>query len=161
MAKEPFAQFFDYLITKFNAESTFVTSSDNIIIGESLDLIHKPASYFPRIEFLVGKLKFDGYIDQRNLEQSFRITLGAHIKRASDATTPDDMYNAIKLAREITKIIYSINSDKVSGIDICDGFIQIEGYSEADIEYEIFPKITSVIYFAEAQIQLMDNYSNN
>ena len=161
MAKEPFAQFFDYLITKFKNEGTIITNPDNIVIGESLDFIHKDDSYFPRVEFLVSKLKFDGFMDGRNIEQSFRISLGAHLRRATDATTPEDMYDGIRLAREITKITYGIHLDKISGVTICDGFIQMGGFSEADIEYEIFPKITSVIYFAEAQIQLRDNYSNN
>ena len=161
MINEPFADFLEHIITKFNTVGTFATNPENVVIGESLDLMRRPDTSFTRIEILVGKLKFDGFDDQRNLSQSFRVGIAGHIRRAVNAVQAVDMFEAIRFAREITKILYSTHTDRLNGIKVCAGFLQMGGYSEADLEYEMFPRVTSVLYVAEAKIQLEDTYSNN
>jgi len=162
MAKEPLADFLDSLINKHIEYGTFARNPENIIIGETLTgLVQKSDDYFPRIEILITKLKGDGFIDQRNMNQSFRISQAGYIRRKENVTIPQDMFDAIRWGREFLKILYMFHDDRVSGIFPCDGFIQISGYPEVFFEYEMFPKITSVVVEAEAEIQLADNYTNN
>jgi len=100
MANEPFADFLNAVLEKHrNGGSTFVTDNANIVIGESkYGLAHKNATtYFPRLEALITKLKYDGYTDQRIVDQAFRFSLAGHLKRAQDDTTDSDMWNAIKI----------------------------------------------------------------
>lgn len=161
MAKEPFAQFLDYLMNKYTTLGTYVTNPDNIVIGESMSMVTRPDADFPRLEFLISKLKYDGYTDQRVINQTFRFSVGGHLRRAQDDTTKEDMFDAIKWGRELVKLMYEIHNDVIAGNFPCDGFIQMSGFPEVFMEYELFPKITSVILVAEAEIQLYDDFTNN
>lgn len=159
--KEPLAQLLNYLITKFKASCTFITDPTNVIIGETPDLIGLPDTKYPRVEVLIRKLAYGGYADQRIVNQGYRIDVGGHIRRAQDATTEEDMYTAIRFGTELVNLVYSAHTDKIAGTPVCDGFIQMSGFPEMFFEYELFPKITSVILVAEAEIQLRDIYTNN
>ena len=159
--KEPFAQFLDYLITKFTSGCTFVTDPTNIIIGETPDMIGLNDGKFPRLEILIAKLAYGGFLDQRTVQQSFRISIGGHIRRTQDTTTSSDMYSLIQFGTELANLVYSAHTDKMNGVPICDGFIQIGGFPELFFEYELFPKISTVLLVAEAEIQLTDIYTNN
>ena len=161
MADEPFVQFFKYLMDKMFSKGTFVNNPDNMVIGESIDLIGKDDSYFPRMEYLIDKIKWDGYIDQRMQSLSFRFQINAIYRREEDLVKDEDMFTAVKWATEIKSIISSLHDDVVAGKTICDGFIQMDGFPEAFIKYELFPKTTTVIFVAEAEIQLIDTYTNN
>lgn len=162
MAREPLADFIENLLTKYKNEGTFATDPSNVVIGESrYGLANKPDSAFPRLELLISKLKYDGFIDQRIVNQSFRISVAGHIRRDTDDTTSEDMYQAIQWGREMVRLLYTFHTDKIAGTSPCDGFIQIGGFPEVFFEYELFPKVTSVILMAEAEVQLTDIFTNN
>lgn len=161
MANEPFADFMDYLITNLNSKSTFATNSDNIIIGETINLAERESDFFPRVELLIKKMKDDGYVDQRIVDQSFRFTAIGHIHRAADDTTKEDMFTLIRFARETKSIIYGANTDRRLGNTICDGFKQIGGFTEIDMDFEMFPYISSFLIEGEAEIELEDVFTNN
>lgn len=162
MANEPLADFLETLMGKYIENGTFVNDPTNIIMGESFrGIAHLDDDKFPRLELLITKLKLDGYIDQRNMNQSFRFKVLGHLRREQDETIPQDMWDAVKWGRELLKILYTLNDDRIAGNSPCEGFIQIDGFAEVDIEYELFPKTTSVLLSAEADIQLSDIYSNN
>ena len=164
MAKEPFADFLNAVLKKHRVSpgSSFATNSDNIVIGESkYGLVDLPDECFPRIEGLITKLKYDGYTDQRIVDQAFRFSIAGHLRRAQDETTDVDMWNAIKWGREIVRYLFLLHEDRIAGNLPCDGFIQIGGYPEVFFEYELFPRTTSVILIAEAEVQLVDTFTNN
>ena len=158
---EPFADFFNYLITNFKNKTTYVTNPDNIIIGETVDIAGKPDTYFPRLEVLVDKLKFDGYIDQEQIKQGFRFTVVGIFRRESNDVVAQDMFNLMGFARETIKIVNQANTDRRTGETICDGFIQIDGYPEIFMDHEMFPKTSTFVLAAEADIELSDTYTNN
>jgi hypothetical protein len=162
MAKEPLSDFLETLMHKYVENSTFVNDPTNIVMGESLNgLIHKNDDMFPRLELLITKLKFDGYIDQRNMNQGFRFSVAGHLRRDSNDTIPQDMWDAVRWGRELVQILFTLNDDRIAGNPPCDGYIQMGGFPEVFFEYELFPKITSVILIAEAEIQLSDTFTNN
>jgi len=162
MAKEPLAEFLETLMEKYINNGTFVNDPTNIVMGESINgLVHLNNDMFPRLELLITKLKFDGFMDQRIINQSFRFSVAGHLKRNEVKTTPENMWEAVRWGRELTQILFTIHDDVIAGKPPCDGFIQIGGFPEVFFEYEMFPKITSVILFAEAEIQLSDIYTNN
>lgn len=162
MANEPFAQFLQTLVDKYSQYSTFINNPENIIIGESCNgLISLPDSSFPRLEILIIKLKYDGYTDQRIINQSFRFSIAGHIKRDYEIVTPQDMFSLIDFGTELTSILFSVHNDVISGISPCDGFIKMGDFPEVFFEHETFPKTSSVILVAEAEIQLIDTYTNN
>lgn len=162
MANEPLAQFLDTVLTKYRTLGTFATNPDNVVIGESkYGLVNLPDTSFPRLEGLITKLKYDGFTDQRIVNQSFRFSIAGHLRRDQDDTVDADMFDAISWGRELTQLLFTIHDDVVAGNPPCDGFIQINGYPEVFFEYELFPKITSIILIAEAEVQLTDTYTNN
>jgi len=161
--KESFAQFLHYLLNDIRDNYSYIKDSKNVVIGESLSLLDKPDSDFPRAEILIQKQKYNGWVDQRVLDQSFRFSIGVHIRRVKDETTEEDMFDALNAGQELMKTIYRMHEtviDKGAGA-ICDGFIQIAGFPEIYYEYEIFPRTTTIILIAEAEIQLWDTYTNN
>ena len=161
MANEPLADFLDALLIKFQS-SVIVTNPENIGIGESSGISHLNDDRFPRLEVLIDKIKGNGIIDTtRILDQSFRVRVKGHLRRASNSTTSQDMFDAIALSREIQSFVYSLNTDRAEGNAPCDGFIKIDGFFESFISYERIPKHTSVIFVVEADIQLTDIYTNN
>jgi len=157
---EPCEQFLSRLMDKLWSQGTVVKLEDNIVIGETLDLMNKPDSGFPRMELLIEKLKFDGYIDQGIHAQSFRFSVGAHFRRKNMDVVPEDMFTALRWGREIKAIVASFHNDRAQGILPCEGFVQLDGYPEITFEHELFPKITSVIFFGEANIELNDTYQS-
>lgn len=158
---EPFAQLMEYIVDKIRTKSTFITNPENVVIGESLSLLDKPDKMFPRAELLIVKDKANGFIDQRQINHSLRISIGGHIKRDQDLTTPQDMYDAVSFGNEIMNVIYTMHEDNIQGIEICDGFIQVGGFNEIFYEYELFPRTTTVIVIAEVQIETYDTFTNN
>jgi hypothetical protein len=156
MANKSYAQFMNYLLTDIRSKFDLIPDDKNVVIGESLSLLDKPDSYFPRAELLITKQKYNGWRDQRVLDQSFRFSIGVHLRRAQDETTEEDMYTALDLGSELMSLIYDMHRAKIQGVPICDGFIQIGGFPEVFYEYELFPKITTIILLAEAEVQLQD-----
>lgn len=161
MANEPLADFLNYLITNFKSKKTIVTDNDNIVIGEIAGIESKKDTFFPRLEILVNKLKMDGYLDQRNMEQSFRFTVVGFIKRDDDSVTDSDMFDLVKFARETIKIIHQANTDRRNGVTVCDGFQQIDGFTEVHLVYEEIPKMSTFVLEGDANIQLEDTFTNN
>jgi len=161
MSNEPFADYLNYLITSLVNKTTFVNDPDNVIIGETADVLGKPDDFFPRLETLITKMKDDGYIDQRMMDQSFRFSIMGYIRREEENTTSDDMFSLIKFARECKKIVYESNSDRANGDSPCDGFMQVGGFTEVFLEYEQIPKHSAFLLEAEVEIQLADTYTNN
>jgi hypothetical protein len=160
---ESFAQFLNYILNDIREKSSYIKDADNVIIGESLSMLDKPDSFFPRAELLISKQKYNGWLDQRMLNQSFRFSIGAHLRREHDNTTEEDMFDALNWGQELMNTIYNMHETAIQDgpNTICDGFIQISGYPEIFCEYELFPRITTVILVAEAEIQLLDTYTNN
>jgi hypothetical protein len=161
MADEPCAQYIRYLMNKMLSRGTFVVKEDNLVIGESVDLIGLPNESFPRMEFLITKIKWDGYIDQRMENQSFRFQINAYIRRENDAVVEEDMFMAIRWGREIKRIVSMSHIDRIKGNPPCDGFMQMDGFPEVFPEYELITKITTVIFVGEVEICLPDTYTNN
>jgi len=163
MASEPLAQFMESLRDKLISETTVITDNNNIIIGETGNglLQLNDTEDFPRIEMLIDGLSYDGFIDQRQQDQSFRYSMAGHLKRESDITTRNDMYAVVNWGREMIKSMYGLHDDRIAGNSPCDGFIQIGGFAKVKYEYELFPKTTTVIIMAEAEITLLDVYTNN
>jgi len=161
MADEPCAQYIRYLMNKLFTQGTFVTKKENLVIGESVDMVGKSNDAFPRIEILINKIKWDGYTDQRQEDQSFRFQLNAIIRRANDETTEEDMFFAIRWARELKRIVAMSHNDRATGNLPCAGFIQMDGFPEAVIVYELAPKITTIIFVGEVEVILPDTYTNN
>jgi len=156
---DPFSDFLEYIINKLLTKGSFVRSSDNIIIGETMDMFTKSDDFFPRMEILIPKLKFDGYVDNARVDrQSFRFSIGAHFRRISDNVVANDMFTALKWGREIKSIISSLHDDKISGSLPCEGFIQMDGFPEIFFEHELYPRITSIIFIGEAEIELIDTF---
>jgi len=162
MSRSSFSQFMDFLINDIRANSTYIKDPDNVVIGESLSMLDKPDSYFPRAEALITKRKYNGWLDQRILNQSFRFSIGAHLRREHDHTTEEDMYDALDWGDELMRSIYNMHEVAIQqGPDaICEGFIQVSGFPEVFAEYELFPRITTVILVAEVEIQLRDTNKN-
>jgi hypothetical protein len=163
MALEPFSTFMEYLIKDLRAHDTTVTDPQNIVIGESMSLIDKPDSFFPRLEILITKQKYNGWIDQRNLEQAFRFSIAGHFRRDQDDVTESDMYKILDWGQSLITLIYRMHDVSVSsGQDaITPGFIQVSGYPEIFAEYELFPRISTTILIAEIEIQLRDTFTTN
>lgn len=155
---DAFAQFLDYLIKNLKDKCPTLTDPRNIIIGESQSLLDLGHDEFPRAEILITKLKCDGFIDQRSIEQSFRFSIGGFIRRDDFHVSPDDMYAALHFGREMLKVVMESHEDRIRGNFPCEGFQQINGYPEVFYEYEMFDKITGVILNAEAQVTLPDIY---
>ena len=161
MAKEPLAQFLDFMICKFIDNATFATDPSNIVVGETRDTLGLSDSKLPRLELLITKSKNNGYIDQRQVDKSYRFSVGGHLRREQEETTPEDMWEAVRWGTELESSFYSLNDDKIAGKSPCDGFIQVGGFCEVYYEYELFPKITSILMVAEIEVQLTDTYTNN
>jgi len=163
MQNESFSKFLNFILKDIRENSTIITNPENVIIGESLSLLDKPDSAYPRVELLISKQKYNGWLDQRILDQSFRFSIGAHLRREHDDTTEEDMFNALNWGQELMNSLYKLHEVAIQqGPEaICDGFIQMSGYPEIFCEYELFPRTTSVIIVAEAEIQLLDTYTNN
>lgn len=160
--KEPCAQYMDYLIRKQFTEGSFVTTFSNMMVGESVDLVGRPDEEFPRMEYLITKIKWDGYIDiERMQNQAFRFQINSYIRRPEEAYTQEDMFTAIRWAREIKRIVSMAHIDRIAGNLPCDGFIQMDGFPEVFINEELFPQITSILFAAEVEITLIDTYTNN
>lgn len=161
MADEPCAQYFRYLMNKMLTHGTFITKRENLVIGESVDILGRVDEDFPRMEFLITKLKWDGYIDQRMENQSFRFQINAYLRRKNDPVVEEDMFTAIRWGREMKRIIAMSHTDRIAGKLPCDGFIQMDGFPEIYPEYELFPKTTVVIFVGEVEVILADSYTNN
>ncbi len=162
MAREPLADFIEALMNKYQENTTFVNNPENIVIGESITgFAEMHDDKFPRIELLIDKLKYNGFIDQRQQDQSFRFSVGAHLRREQEETTREDMYTAIRWGRELIRDLFLLHEDRSTGNPPCEGFIQIEGYPEIDYEYELIPKISSVLLVGAAEITLLDTFTNN
>jgi len=158
---DSFSQFLDYLVKKIQTSVPTISDPLNVIIGESKSLVTMYDDQFPRAELLISKLKFDNFIDQRMMSQSFRFSVAGYIKRHgnhTDDVTPEDMYQAITFGRQVMHAIMDSHNDKIAGVPICDGFQQINGFPEVHFEYEMFDQITAFIVVAEAEIQLIDTY---
>jgi hypothetical protein len=151
------------VVAKLRAISE-ITDPLNVIIGETMSILDLPDTAFPRCELLMDKLKFSGFIDQRMLEQNYRLCVSAYMKRPSsdhaEDVTEQDMYDAITFGRKIMKAFMSANDDKLAGRPVCEGFLQMNGYPTMDIEYEMFAPITGILISAEPEIQLIDTYTN-
>lgn len=158
MSRSSFSQFMNFLVEDIRNGDNIFTDPSNVVIGESLSMLDKPDSYFPRAEMLITKRKYNGWLDQRMLNQSFRFSIGAHIRRKHDHTTDEDMFDALDLGDQLMQTIYNMHNVAIQkGPEtICDGFIQVSGFPEVFAEYELFPRITTVILVAEVEIQLVD-----
>lgn len=161
MVDEPCAQYLKYLITKMWDKGTFVTKEENLVIGESVDLLGRPNEDFPRMEFLITKMKWDGYTDQRFENQSFRFQINAYIRRVNEEVVAQDMYDAIRFGREMKRITSMAHTDRIAGNLPCDGFIQMSGFPEVHPEYELIPQLTTIIFVGEIEVILPDTYTNN
>ena len=159
--KEPLADFMNYLLGKFKANKSYVTDNANIVIGESVDLTMKDSAFFPRLEMIVKKMKDDGYLAQQMMEKSYRITVMGDIRRAQDDTTAQDMWDIIGFANETSSTLYGANTDRRNGVTICEGFMQIGGFTEIALGYELYPKTSSFVMECEAELQLEDIHTNN
>jgi len=95
------------------------------------------------------------------MNRTYRITVVGSIRRETDDTTDQDMWDIIGFATETKKLLYQINDDKRSGTAICSGFIQIGGFTEIDLGYELFPRVSLFVMECEAELQLTDTHSNN
>lgn len=164
MNAEPLEQYLRYIIEKITEKSTWINDPQNIMIGESLSLLDKSDSYFPRAEILITKHKFNGWVDQRNLEQVLRYSIGIHLRREKDDVTNEDMFDAINCGRQMMSIIMNIHNDIISkgASSIANGLIQMNGFPEIFYEYELFPRITTIILTnIETMFQLPDTFTNN
>jgi hypothetical protein len=158
---EPAAEFLTYLVSNLKSKKTIVTSNDNIFIGEKANIQMLSDSDFPRLEIVIKKLNGGGYVDQGNIDEGFRVTIVGFIKRDSDDTTDQDMYDIINFARETKKIVYQANSDRGAGTTVCEGFEQISGFSEIFVGYEMAPRTSAFVFEFEAEILLRDTFTNN
>ena len=160
MNRKVYAAFLETLMAKIRNNSEIDIPPKNVVIGESLGMLHFPDGYFPRAELLISKQKYNGFIDQRIVDRALRFSIGLHIKRADNVTTDEDMYDALDLGDNLMKLIYSLHDDAIANgrESICPGFISMSGFPEIFTEYELFPKVTSVILVAEAEVQLDDTH---
>lgn len=150
-------QIFEALVTKL-ANSSYVTDTNNIIIGESLDHSQLNESFFPRLEVLAIKSKEDDYIDQRQISQEFRFSVCGWVRRDrfNNLITKDDMYYLMDFLDDTRKLIKSFNTDRINGIFVCDGFEKVSGYGESFYDFEIIEKLDSFTLIQAIEFTVAD-----
>lgn len=144
MSDSPYSDYIKAIKVKIE-QSAFITNSENILIGESFDLLGKPDSEFPRAEYQVRNMLGQGYYAQRLQDENVTVSIQGFMRRAQDDLLEQDMVDIINFGQEIRSLIYSFNNDKVSGNTVPKGFVQMDGYPEMWAEFEIMPKTSTFI----------------
>lgn len=152
-----FSDFFTALNTKY-ASSSYVTDTDNIVFGESVDVMSLGEDSFPRLETLVIKAKCNGYADQRNLEWALRFGTAGFIKVDNDTPhlTLSELSQITNFGVETVSLVYQLLDDKQSGSLVLDSFEKFGEYPEIFIEKELFPNTVAFLFAHEAHFLLPD-----
>jgi hypothetical protein len=147
--------YFSALTTKLGT-CTYITDSNNIIIGESVDIAGLKSSYFPRLEILITKDKGDGYESQRRMRFQFRYSIAGYIMRNSQSVTITDVVNIMNFALNVRALNYNFLDDKQSGNPPCSGFDSLGAFPECFYEWELFGPVSAFILEIEANINTID-----
>ena len=150
------SNFMDAIDTKLGL-SSFVTNPDNLMW--SSDPL-RPASKeeeFPRFEFDILTTGDIEYRAQRLKTEStiFSVVGQLYYNKDTDVLK-DKQKEVINFAIETRRNILSIHNDKVLGIDIAKGFIQILGMSEIFYDLSFSNKVGSFFITFEAEFMKYD-----
>ena len=137
--------------------SVLIADPDNVVMGDSRDILALPDTAFPRLEVLITKVKTNGYFSQRQQMFAFRYTIAGYIRRTVDEVDFDDMVTLMDWGRQVVALNYSFLDDKQAGSSPCTGFLKMGDYPETFYDFELVDRIsTFLIIDMEAQIQLSD-----
>jgi hypothetical protein len=140
-----YAEFFQAVKAKLE-QATEIIDVNNVYIGESYDLLGRPNSEFPRLEFQIRNIIGEGYYAQRLQDENVSISIQGFLRRGQDDLLQEDMDKLIDFSQEVRSLIFSFHNDKIQGIPVPKGFIQISGYTEMWSEFEIMPKTSTFIF---------------
>ena len=152
-----FEEYIAALMTKLS-NSTVATDSDNITLGETVDLAGKKSDEFPRLEVLITKIKCNGYNAQRKMSWSLRYSIMGWIHTDSDSEYPTlaEIKAITSFAKETLDLNYTFLDDKQLGNPACTGFGKLGDYPEIFIEKELIPRTIAFLCDVEAHIYISD-----
>jgi len=140
-----YSEFFEAVKAKLEV-STFVIDVNNVLVGESYDLLGRPDEEFPRLEFQIRNIMGEGYYAQRLQDESLSISIQGFLRRPTDDLTSAEMDKLIDFSQEVRSKIFSFHNDKITGVPVPKGFIQISGFTEMWSEFEIMPRTSTFIF---------------
>lgn len=122
-----------------------ITNPDNVIIGETIDIFSKNETFFPRLEILIDKDKFDGSVGQRGVDHSYRFTIGGFLRRDRHDVNLTQMLNLVQFGENVVSKIVSFKDDRIHGNPPVPGFLTVSNFTEIWYEFELVEKISTFV----------------
>ena len=141
-----------------------------IPVLNGIEATHIIKKDFPQVKVIAISMHSDKYYIKRMLTEGASGFLFKNCSYNQLIEAIYSVYNGDKyLSKEITDVIVNDyigngmdSGDKENGIEPCNGFEFVEGFSEVFYEYEIgIPKVSSFILVFEPKIGLPYDYTNN
>lgn len=131
---------------------------DHFLLGESFAFSQKQDTYFPRLEVLPDKLKFDGNpTTERMLDGSIRFITIGYILEDTEITVEENWFEVMDKSKEVFSLLGSFNTDKINGTPPCDGFIQMDVFPEIWwYEEKMTKRLFSFIIGSDANVSVTD-----
>jgi hypothetical protein len=125
-----------------------ITSADNVVFGETTDIMGLQDSSFPRLETLIVKIPDEGYQAQTDKKWNLSMATAGYIKLTedSDFVSAADYSRIIDMAYEVSTLIASFNEDKQTGLITVDSFLQVGDFSDIFIDKELIPQTLSMMF---------------
>ena len=147
-------QYMKALVLKIQNNCPFITDPTNVMVGELAEHESLPDAKFPRVEIIVTKLIGSRYIDQYNVEKTFRLNVFGILKRPTDAIVDQDVYNLTRFASNVESLVFSFNTDKINGVEPSPYFVQVEAYGEIFVENEVIPRLGAFEFWPDVQFHV-------
>lgn len=151
-------QYYECLITIKTKLKTnpYILKQDNVVVGESSDLLGLTDSYFPRIEILPLIDKGQGYVCQRDMEHNYQFGIIGYIRRDKEEISERDVKNIIAMGEKSRALIFELFEDKQKGEIKANLFDYIEGSPILDFDFELFDNISTFTLGFISSSQLKD-----
>jgi hypothetical protein len=144
----PISDYFQALYTKLSLCS-YITDTNNILIGESVDLLSLSDTEFPRLEVLTYRDIGLGYKTDRKIDFGLHYCIVGYAKDVS-------IEYMTEFGVEVRCLNFQFIDDKILGNSPCHGFISLYGYPELFVREELFGGIYTFMLFMSATIQFLD-----
>ena len=136
------------------SQSTYVTTEDNLLMGESFDFLNMDTDQFPRIEMQIVGSNGREFVTQCVRSRDCIISLQGYMKRGDRPYADQDMFDIADFKAETERIIYSIHNQVLAGApDLPANFIQLLAMTEAYIVHEIEPNVSSFLFNFTAEFE--------
>jgi hypothetical protein len=157
-----FSPFIAAVEAKILAESTYVTTADNILYCDNIDIASLQAESFPRMEFFIGSAKGDGYTSQRDIEWEFDFSFIGYLKRTATQNNSESLwtkadFNTIwEFAEESMAIVLSLIDDTQRDSLLAPNFLMFRGTPALVVSCELIPYVSTFAGHVTAVFQKED-----